>query len=173
MMDRVPEQPRKVPLTVVRYSATTGQYTAEPAPAEKPASAPAAPVPPPPRAEPRQGALAAHCNREPQQGQPVPEMMLESKIVEALRLVYDPEIPVNVYDLGLIYDIYIYPPDNQVRIMMTLTAPGCPVAGSIVAEVEARVESIPEVKRCDVELVWAPQWAREMMSEVAQLELGM
>ena len=76
-------------------------------------------------------------------------------------------------DLGLIYDIYIYPPDNEVRVLMTLTAPGCPVAGSIVAEVEARVESLPEIKRCDVELVWAPQWGREMMSEVARLELGM
>lgn len=164
MMDRVTEQPRKVPLEVLRYSEKSGQYTSEPAPPEKPA-------PPPPRAV-HQGALAAHCNREPRNDLPMNEMMLESKIVESLRLVYDPEIPVNVYDLGLIYDIYIYP-ENEVRILMTLTAPGCPVAGSIVAEVEARVESVSEVKRCDVELVWAPQWAREMMSEAAQLELGM
>jgi FeS assembly SUF system protein len=164
-------QIRRVPLTVLRFSETNGQYTAEPAPAEPPTPRPA---PPPAAPAPgHQGELAAHCNREPKPNQPMDEMMLESKIVENLRLVYDPEIPVNVYDLGLIYDIYIYPPDNEVRVLMTLTAPGCPVAGSIVAEVEARVESLPEIKRCDVELVWAPQWGREMMSEVARLELGM
>jgi len=97
---------------------------------------------------------------------------IEEKAIEALRLVYDPEIPVNVYDLGLIYAIKVAP-DDRVQIKMTLTAPGCPVAGNIVAEVERRVEDIDEVRSATVELVWDPPWSKEKMSEAALLELGL
>lgn len=97
---------------------------------------------------------------------------LEAKIVEALRDIYDPEIPINLYDLGLIYDIEIHP-ENVVKIKMTLTAPGCPVAGTLPIEVESRVENIDEVKSATVEIVWDPPWSREMMSEAARLELGL
>jgi FeS assembly SUF system protein len=97
---------------------------------------------------------------------------IEEKVIEALRLVYDPEIPVNVYDLGLIYAIDVEP-DDRVQVKMTLTAPGCPVAGSIVAEVERRVEDIDEVRSATVELVWDPPWSKEKMSEAALLELGL
>jgi FeS assembly SUF system protein len=97
--------------------------------------------------------------------------LLEGRIIEALRQVYDPEIPVSIYDLGLIYKIQIAE-DKSVKITMTLTAPGCPVAGSLPGEVEKKVEAIPEVKEAEVELVWEPTWDKSMMSEAAQLQLG-
>ncbi len=97
---------------------------------------------------------------------------LEQKIIAVIRTVFDPEIPLNVYDLGLIYKLAI-DPANAVKVDMTLTAPGCPVAGSIVAEVKRKIEAIPEVPRVDVELVWEPQWTRERLSEAARLELGL
>ena len=93
-------------------------------------------------------------------------------MIEALSQIYDPEIPVNIYELGLIYDIKINT-DQSVRIVMTLTAPACPVAGSLPGEVEKKVEAIPEVKSADVELVWEPAWSRDLMSEAALLTLGM
>jgi metal-sulfur cluster biosynthetic enzyme len=80
---------------------------------------------------------------------------------------------VNIYDLGLIYTIDIDAATSAVQVKMTLTAPGCPVAGSLVAEVQAKVQSIEEVSGADVELVWDPPWSREMMSEAARLELGL
>jgi FeS assembly SUF system protein len=95
------------------------------------------------------------------------------KVIEAIRTVYDPEIPVNVFDLGLIYAIDVEPNTNKVRIKMTLTAPGCPVAGSLPLEVERKIEMIDEVPSAAVELVWEPQWTKEMMSEAAMLELGL
>jgi FeS assembly SUF system protein len=98
--------------------------------------------------------------------------LLEGRIIEALRQVYDPEIPVSIYDLGLIYKIAIAD-DKSVKITMTLTAPGCPVAGSLPGEVEKKVEAIPEVKEAEVELVWEPTWDKSMMSEAAQLQLGL
>lgn len=98
--------------------------------------------------------------------------LLEGKVIEALREVYDPEIPLNIYELGLIYDVKVEP-DRSVQIKMTLTAPACPVAGSLPGEVERKVESIPEVKSANVELVWDPPWSRDRMSEAALLQLGM
>jgi FeS assembly SUF system protein len=98
--------------------------------------------------------------------------LLEGKIIEVLRTIYDPEIPVNIYDLGLIYGIDVAD-DNGVEIRMTLTAPGCPVAGDIVAEVHAKVQAIEEVKGAEVNLVWDPPWSRDLMSEAAQLDLGL
>ncbi len=97
---------------------------------------------------------------------------LEEKVIAALQTIYDPEIPLNIYDLGLIYKLAIAP-SNAVKVEMTLTAPGCPVAGDIVAAVTQRIEAIPEVPRAEVELVWDPPWTRERLSEAARLELGM
>ena len=98
---------------------------------------------------------------------------IEEKVVSALRNVYDPEIPVNIYDLGLIYVIEVDPQTSNVRVKMTLTAPGCPVAGELVMEAQRRIEAIDEVPDATVELVWDPPWNREMMSETARLELGL
>ena len=98
--------------------------------------------------------------------------LLEGKVIEALREVYDPEIPLNIYELGLIYDVKV-DPDRSVHVKMTLTAPACPVAGSLPGEVERKIETIPEVKSADVELVWDPPWSRDRMSEAALLQLGM
>ena len=100
------------------------------------------------------------------------EKLLRGKVIAALSEIYDPEIPVNIYELGLIYDIKI-DPDQTVHIKMTLTAPACPVAGSLPGDVEKKVEAIPEVKSADVELVWEPAWSRDLMSETALLTLGM
>ena len=98
--------------------------------------------------------------------------LLEGKVIAALSSVYDPEIPVNIYELGLIYKIDI-DAEKNVSIQMTLTAPACPVAGTLPGEVEKKVESIDEVKKATVELVWDPPWSRDMMSESALLQLGM
>jgi FeS assembly SUF system protein len=115
----------------------------------------------------------AHVNRTKPPGKLSPvQQALEEKIIEQLRSVFDPEIPLNIYELGLIYDIDI-DPENRVHIRMTLTAPACPVAGSLPPQVEAQVESIPQVKSATVELVWDPPWSRDMLSEAARLQLGL
>ncbi len=92
-------------------------------------------------------------------------------IIEAIRSVYDPEIPVNIYDLGLVYTVQI-DDENAVRVIMTLTAPGCPVAGDMPGWVAEAIEPLPGVKQVDVELTWEPPWGMEMMSDEARLELG-
>ena len=92
-------------------------------------------------------------------------------IIAALKTVYDPEIPVNIYELGLIYTIDINE-QNEVNIAMSLTAPGCPVAGEMPGWVADAVEPIPGVKQVDVALVWEPPWGMDMMSDEARLELG-
>lgn len=97
---------------------------------------------------------------------------MEDDIVLALRQVYDPEIPVNVYDLGLIYDVQV-DADGQVFIKMTLTAPNCPIADDVVAQVREAVADVPGVKDVEVELVFEPEWTTDRMSEEAKLELGM
>jgi FeS assembly SUF system protein len=96
----------------------------------------------------------------------------DEAIVAALRSVHDPEIPTNIYDLGLIYSIDT-PSDGEVAIKMTLTAPACPVAGTLPGEVQRAVESVDGVSSCHVELVWNPPWTKDRMSEEAQLQLGM
>ena len=96
---------------------------------------------------------------------------LYEQITEACRTVYDPEIPVNIYELGLIYTIHINA-ENEVNIKMSLTAPGCPVAGEMPGWVADAVEPLPGVKTVDVELVWEPPWGMDMMSDEARLELG-
>lgn len=101
----------------------------------------------------------------------VEQKLIEGKVIEALQQIYDPEIPVNIYELGLIYEIKVEP-DHSVAVKMTLTAPACPVAGTLPGEVETRINAIPEVTSAKVELVWDPPWGRERMSEAAQLQLG-
>jgi Predicted metal-sulfur cluster biosynthetic enzyme len=98
-------------------------------------------------------------------------MELEDKIVRMIKTVYDPEIPVNIYDLGLIYGVDIDDEKNVV-ITMTLTAPACPAADFIVEDVKMKVESIPELKNIDVKIVFEPEWHTGLMSDEAKLELG-
>lgn len=108
---------------------------------------------------------------------PVPTAPLEASdlrrsIIEALRTVYDPEIPVNLYDLGLIYDIVVEP-TGAITIRMTLTAPGCPIADAILWQVDKTVRSVPGVTDVTVNLVWDPPWNRSMMSESAKIQIGL
>jgi FeS assembly SUF system protein len=102
----------------------------------------------------------------------VQQKLLEGKVIDAVRKVYDPEIPVNIYELGLIYRIDIKP-DNSVVVEMTLTAPGCPVAGTLPNEVAERIKAVEGVTDAEVVLVWEPAWDKSRMSEAALLELGM
>lgn len=96
---------------------------------------------------------------------------LRQSIIAAIRTIYDPEIPVNIYDLGLIYSLQI-DRTGAVQVQMTLTAPACPVAGSLPAEVERTIQQVPGVDSVQVELVWDPPWSAQRMSEAARLELG-
>jgi FeS assembly SUF system protein len=96
---------------------------------------------------------------------------LREQVIEALRRVYDPEIPVNIYDLGLVYELNL-DEAGKVHIRMTLTAPNCPVAGSLPAEVEARVRAVNGVSDVKVELVFDPPWTPSRMSDAAKLQLG-
>ena len=99
------------------------------------------------------------------------EHPLYEQVVEACKTVYDPEIPVNIFDLGLIYTIEI-DTDNAVNVVMTLTAPGCPVAGEMPGWVADAIEPLPGVKQVDVAMTFDPQWGMDMMSDEARLELG-
>jgi len=101
------------------------------------------------------------------------ENSLEQKVIdEALKKCFDPEIPVNIWELGLIYDVNVSP-EGVAAVKMTLTAPACPVAGSLPGEVETRIKAIPGITDAKVELVWDPPWNTEMMSRVAKVMLGM
>ena len=93
------------------------------------------------------------------------------KIVRVLKTIYDPEIPVDIYELGLIYDVFVNE-DHDVKILMTLTTPNCPVAETLPVEVEEKVKSINEVKDAEVEITFDPPWTQDLMSEEAKLELG-
>lgn len=97
---------------------------------------------------------------------------IEEKVVEVLRTVFDPEIPINIYELGLVYNVDVSPAADVV-IRMTLTSPACPVAGTLPPEVENKVRAIPGVTSAKVDLVWDPPWDMEKISEAAKLELGM
>ena len=97
---------------------------------------------------------------------------LGDKIVRVLKTIYDPEIPVDIYELGLIYDVFISE-ENDAKILMTLTSPNCPVAETLPVEVEDKVKTLPEINDCEVEITFDPTWTQEMMSEEAKLELGM
>ena len=113
---------------------------------------------------------------EPLEGTPLirpstTEHPLYEDVVTACRSVFDPEIPVNIYDLGLVYTIHITD-EGEVGVVMTLTAPGCPVAGEMPGWVAEAIEPLPGVKTVDVDLTWEPPWGMEMMSDEARLELG-
>ncbi len=97
---------------------------------------------------------------------------LGEKIVKVLKTIYDPEIPVDIYELGLIYDVLVNE-DNEVKILMTLTSPNCPVAETLPVEVEEKVKSLNAIKDAEVEITFDPPWTQDLMSEEAKLELGM
>ncbi|MDP3438120.1 MAG: DUF59 domain-containing protein [Azonexus sp.] len=109
----------------------------------------------------------AEANRLP------PRSELENDIIFVLRTIYDPEIPVNIYDLGLIYELKANPENGQVHIRMTLTAPGCPVAQTFPQSVAETIREVPGVEDVQLELVWQPPWSKTMMTEAARLELGL
>ena len=96
---------------------------------------------------------------------------LGEKIVQVLKTIYDPEIPVDIYELGLIYDVFVNE-DFEVKLLMTLTTPNCPVAETLPLEVEEKVKSIDEIKDVELELTFDPPWTRDLMSEEAKFELG-
>ena len=98
--------------------------------------------------------------------------LLGEKIVKVLKTIFDPEIPVDIYELGLIYDVFVNE-DNDVKILMTLTSPNCPVAETLPMEVEEKVKSLNAVKDAEVEITFDPPWSQDLMSEEAKLELGM
>ena len=141
-------------------------------------------VTPPPKArvadaretlERKRDYLEGFLAQEPRPDAPAPVEPggdLYEGVIEALKDIYDPEIPVNIYDLGLIYDVEITP-DHHARIKMTLTTPHCPVAESMPGEVELRVGAVPGIGDAEVELVWDPPWDPQKMSDEAKLELGM
>ena len=142
-------------------------------------------VAPPPRArvediepaadklERKRDYLEGFLARQPEEQSPVvPGGELYESVIDALKEIYDPEIPVNIYDLGLIYGVEITP-DHHARVKMTLTTPHCPVAESMPGEVELRVGAVPGIGDAEVELVWDPPWDPQKMSDEAKLELGM
>jgi FeS assembly SUF system protein len=96
---------------------------------------------------------------------------LQDKMITALRTCYDPEIPVNIYDLGLIYQANV-DASGHASVKMTLTAPGCPASGWLAGEVEEKINALPGIKSVKVDVVWDPPWSKEMMSEAAKLQLG-
>ena len=117
--------------------------------------------------------LAGFLAQQPAEETPVePGGDLYEAVIEALKEIYDPEIPVNIYDLGLIYGVEISP-EAHARVIMTLTTPHCPVAESMPAEVELRVGAVPGIGDVEVDLVWDPTWDTQKMSHEAKLELGM
>jgi len=97
---------------------------------------------------------------------------IKDEVIRTLETVFDPEIPVNIYELGLVYDVNVSP-DNKVTITMTLTTPNCPAAESLPAEVQRKTSAIEDVKDVDLQLTFDPPWDQEMMSEAAKLELGL
>jgi FeS assembly SUF system protein len=175
------ESPRTKHLPVLPSSGKVDQLRREimsdrqsqgqtPSPASATDFAAPAPIAPPPAVAPEAApalvpAPTAHTDT-------IARKLLEGRVIEVIKSIYDPEIPVNIYDLGLIYDIQI-DDTNAVKVKMTLTAPACPVAGTLPGEVETKIESISEVRTADVELVWDPPWDRSRMSEEAMLTLGM
>jgi len=112
-------------------------------------------------------------NTQGETGNDPPEETLEARVIAALRNVYDPEIPVNIYDLGLIYGLDIDEATGVVKVRMTLTAPACPVAESLPPTVADVVQTVDGVNDAEVELVWEPPWSTAMMTEAARLQLGM
>ena len=101
----------------------------------------------------------------------VSPLFIEAQVIEVLRTCFDPEIPVNIYELGLIYEVKVEI-TGSVHVQMTLTSPNCPVAGSLPGDVEKKIKTVPGIKEVKVELVWEPTWGPDKMSEAAKLQLG-
>jgi FeS assembly SUF system protein len=120
---------------------------------------------------PMRGASAA-ASESASAGPPRTPDQLKNDVIEILRTCYDPEIPVNIYDLGLIYDVDV-DGSGRVKIEMTLTSPACPVAGTLPGEVEAKARGVPGVSDVALQVVWDPPWSPDMMTEAAKLELGL
>ena len=167
-MDDAPEQPseqppQRQPLTVLPSSGKVEELKRE-LQEKLDSSLVAEPAP-----------ASAAAMKDAQTGEPTAQSPrqrdIERKVIGVLRTVYDPEIPVNIYDLGLIYEVKVDETD-AVYVKMTLTAPACPVAGSLPGEVEAKIEGLPEVRTAEVVLVWEPPWSKDRMSESAMLDLG-
>ena len=143
---------------------------------------PAAPVAvgmTPPHFEPPRGILTTESGaappvttHDPIEPDPLKTLALKPKLIEALSTVYDPEIPVNIYEMGLIYDVDVNA-DGLVGVRMTLTSPGCPAAQSLPAEVKAKAKAVPGVSDAWVDVVWEPTWDMSKMSEAAKLQLGL
>jgi len=108
---------------------------------------------------------------------PIPDLepatSLKERVIEILQTCYDPEIPVNIYELGLVYDVDVNEETGEVAVRMTLTSPACPVAGSLPPEVEAKIRAVPGVNKVGVDVVWEPPWTPEKMSDAAKLQLNM
>jgi FeS assembly SUF system protein len=116
--------------------------------------------------------LYGEKNKNKKMEQEIDTNELGESIVKVLKSIYDPEIPVDIYELGLIYDVMVNT-DYEVKILMTLTSPNCPVAESLPREVEEKVKTIENIKDVDVEITFDPPWSKDLMSEEAKLELGM
>jgi len=123
-------------------------------------------------APPAQAAAPSDVSSENSSSSSSPSPLEQKVIDEALKKCFDPEIPVNIWELGLIYDVNVSP-EGVATVKMTLTAPACPVAGSLPGEVEQKIKAIPGITDAKVELVWDPPWNAEMMSRVAKVMLGM
>ena len=108
---------------------------------------------------------------------PIPDLKpsggLKERVIEVLQTCYDPEIPVNIYELGLVYGVDVDESTGRVMVRMTLTSPACPVAGSLPPEVEAKIRAVPGVGQVSVEVVWDPPWTPDKMSDAARLQLNM
>lgn len=115
----------------------------------------------------------ASCNDMKKRKRKVDKLQIEERVIELLKTVYDPEIPVNVYDLGLIYRIEVSDDLMQLDVDMTMTAPSCPMADFIIEDVRQKLESIEGLATVNVNLVFEPEWSQDMMTEEAQLELGL
>lgn len=157
MNDEATNPPHHVPLPVLPSSGKVDQLRQEVAESNTPRDDGPAPA-----------AAATDAQPAPQTPR---QREIEIKVHGVLRTIYDPELPVNIYDLGLIYDVKVDETD-AVHVKMTLTAPACPVAGTLPGEVEQKIEAIPEVRSANVELVWEPPWSKDRMSESAMLDLG-
>jgi FeS assembly SUF system protein len=133
---------------------------------------PLADAPPPSQDAAEPAPAAAPASEAAFEPNPLNTLTLQPALVEAVSKVFDPEIPVNIYELGLIYNLDV-DAQNNVQVRMTLTAPACPAAQSLPIEVERRVREVPGVNDVKVAVVWDPQWTRDKMSEAAKLSLGM
>lgn len=160
-----PEEPEGFDLSALTGDPADTNVATEMTPArEEPPRADLAAAPPPPP--------APTTTHDPINVDPLKTLELKPKLIEALSTVYDPEIPVNIYEMGLIYDIDV-DADGLVGVRMTLTSPGCPAAQSLPGEVKAKAKSVPGVSDAWVDVVWDPTWEMSKMSDAAKLQLGL